>query len=501
MSFGFKKYEKNINLIEDFLKYILKNVDGNYSPITTTDTETNIKNYYHITDKLHEDGLEIVPTENSGLTDGQYEADVDVNKGTKIKIEVKDGDAKILKVLNHGSGYSAGIELEIAKNKLGNEGDDSKLTIKVNEVFSLFDIFNKNVDPTNKDTLKKNIINFIKKSRNLKYKIIKNIAYKNTIKTHISAKHYFNDIIKGVNNNNDKISYKGVNNNNDKISYKGVNNNNDKISYYIDFNKDYDLLNNIIQHYRLISEAYFGKISTKLVNKSETIIKFIDKDTDIKASGSNKAYGTINLTIKASTTEIPNHNKITITKIDKSELDLVEILKTNSSTLIDGLYEYNVFSDIDDISKESSKNINLENEDLTIKFKLTLITTKDDTFFKEADKKYKIFLKMLEINDDTYNDVINHIEIENYENSLENAMNELKYNNNKQKEFLNKYLAVYLGPVIFEKYNLIDIIVFCIIILVSVLLYFLRTYMSVYISGILLLIVVLIMTFLAIIFN
>ena len=483
MSFGFKKYEKNINLIEDFLKYILKNVDGNYSPITTTDTETNIKNTYHITDKLHEDGLEIVPTENSGLTDGQYEADVDVDKGTKIKIKVEGGVAKILKVLNHGSGYSAGIELEIAKNKLRKEGDDSKLTIKVNEVFSLFDIFNKNVDPTNKDTLKKNIINFIKKSRNLKYKIIKNIAYKNTIKTHISAKHYFNDIIKGVNNNNDKITY------------------------YIDFNKDYDLLNNIIQHYRLISKAYFGKISTKLVNKSR--IKSIDKDTDIKASSSNEDYGTINLTIKASTTEIPDDDEITITKIDTSELDLVEILKTNSSTPtvetassttptvetasstpIHGLYEYDVF-----------RNINLENEDSTIKFKLTLITTKDHTFFKETDGKYKIFLKMLEINDDTYNDVINHIEIENDVNSLENAMNELKYNNNKQKEFLNKYLAVYLGPVIFEKYNLIDIIVFCIIILISVLLYFLRTYMSVYISGILLLIVVLIMTFLAIIFN
>ena len=79
-------------------------------------------------------------------------------------------------------------------------------------------------------------------------------------------------------------------------------------------------------------------------------------------------------------------------------------------------------------------------------------------------------------------------------------MNELKYNN-KQKEFLNKYLAVYLGPIIFEKYNLIDIVVFCTIILISVLLYFLRTYMSVYISGILLLVVVLIMTFLTIIFN
>ena len=107
---------------------------------------------------------------------------------------------------------------------------------------------------------------------------------------------------------------------------------------------------------------------------------------------------------------------------------------------------------------------------------------------------------MLEIKDGTHNDVINHIKIKNNVNNLENAMNELKYNN-KQKEFLNKYLAVYLGPIIFEKYNLIDIVVFCIIILISVLLYFLRTYMSVYISGILLLVVVLIMTFLTIIFN
>lgn len=461
MSFKFKNYEKNIYLIEDFLKYILQNIDDNYSPITTTDTETKIEDKFdkYPTDKLHEDGLAIDPAGNTDLVNDIYN-DLVFTEGSnaKIKIEVKDGVAKILKVLDHGSGYTKDKDLYISKTDLGIKNDNSKLTIKVNEVFSLFDIFKKNVNTTNEDTLKKNIINFIKKSRNLKYKIIKNIAYKNTIKTHISAKHYFNNIIKGVDNN-------------------------DKISYYIDFNKDYDLLNNIIQHYRLVSEVYFGKISIKLLNESEKPISSIDEDLTIDIKASKEDYGSIKLTIKASTTEIPND-------IDTSELDLVEILTTNSSTIHNKHYAYDVFSVID--------NIKLKNEDSTIKLKL--ITTKDDTFLKKSNGKYTNFLEMLEIKDGTYNDVINHIKIENDVNNLENAMNELKYNN-KQKEFLNKYLAVYLGPIIFEKYNLIDIVVFCIIILISVLLYFLRTYMSVYISGILLLVVVLIMTFLTIIFN
>ena len=518
MSFKFKNYEKNIYLIEDFLKYILQNIDDNYSPITTTDTETKIEDKFdefisdkYPTDKLHEDGLDIDPVGNSGLTDGSYD-DLVFTEGSnaKIKIEVNDGVAKILKVLDHGSGYTKDKDLYISKRNLGIE-NDNKLTIKVNDVFSLFDIFSKNVDATNADTLKKNIINFIKKSRNLKYKIIKNIAYKNTIKTHISAKHYFNNIIKGVDNN-------------------------DKISYYIDFNKDYDLLNNIIQHYRLISEAYFGEISIKLFNESGKSISSIDEDVPIDIKTKNKKYGSINLTIKASNTEIPHNNEITITKIDTSNLNgLVEILNEMSSPSTDNNnYEYDdIFSDIDNIPKEFSKNIKLNDEDSTpagtavtsdeqdedstpagtavtsdeqdedsknIKFKLKLITTKDNNFFKKGNKQYEIFLEMLEIKDGTHNDVINHIKIKNNVNNLENAMNELKYNN-KQKEFLNKYLAVYLGPIIFEKYNLIDIVVFCIIILISVLLYFLRTYMSVYISGILLLVVVLIMTFLTIIFN
>ena len=468
MSFDFETYKKNIDLIEYFLKYILKNVDGNYSPITTTYTETKIEDELLGTeDKLHEDGLEIIEG-NSELIDGSYTQDV--GNGAKIKITVVGNVAKILKVLNHGSGYTEGAELQIAKKDLGKDGDNSNLTIRVNTVFSLFDIFNKNVDPTNKDTLKKkkNKINFIKKSRNLKYKIIKNIAYKNTIKTHISAKHYFNNIINNVNN--------------------------DKISYYIDFNNDYDLINDIIQHYRYISDAYFGKISIKLTTNKK--ISFIDINTDtIDVSlddTSKKKYGSIKLTIKASSdgTFDPNINPITITKIDTTNLNKLEQILTNKAT---DNYSFQIYDKL--------KNEVVAGDAVSVELKLI---KKLSVVFNPFEN-YSNFIEILEINDSATNedgkDVINHIEIKDNIYNLENAMNELKYNNKKQKELLNKHLAVYLGPIIFEKYNLIDILVFCIIILISVLLYFLRTYMSVYISGILLLVVVLIITFLAIIFN
>jgi len=387
MSFKFKNYEKNINLIEAFLKYILQNINDNYSPITTTDTE---------------------------------------------KVLISD------------------------ENYLTNKPTDS--------------------DSINDDELKRNIINFIKKSRNLKYKIIKNIAYKNTIKTHIAANHYFNNIINNVKN--------------------------DKISYYIDFNNDYDLINDITEHYRYISEAYFGKISIELTTDKE--ISFIDKNTDtrdvsLEDTTSKKKYGSIELKIKANSDGTFNPGIIPITKIDTTNLNKLEQILTNKTT--DGRDDNYSFEIYDKLKKVINNEVS---EDVSVKLKLIKKTSVIFNPISASASEYAKFLKILEINDSAKDEdgkvVINHIEIENDVNNLENAMNELKYNN-KQKELLNKHLAVYLGPIIFEKYNLIDILVFCIIILISVLLYFLRTYMSVYISGILLLVVVLIMTFLTIIFN
>jgi len=74
----------------------------------------------------------------------------------------------------------------------------------------------------------------------------------------------------------------------------------------------------------------------------------------------------------------------------------------------------------------------------------------------------------------------------------------VKETNNK--ELLKKATETYLGPTILGKYNLIDIVVCCAIIIIAILLYSVKAYVNIYISGILALMFVLIIVFITMIF-
>jgi len=74
----------------------------------------------------------------------------------------------------------------------------------------------------------------------------------------------------------------------------------------------------------------------------------------------------------------------------------------------------------------------------------------------------------------------------------------VKETNNK--ELLKKATETYLGPTILGKYNLIDIVVCCAIIIIAILLYSVKAYVNIYISGILALMFVLMIVFITILF-
>ena len=74
----------------------------------------------------------------------------------------------------------------------------------------------------------------------------------------------------------------------------------------------------------------------------------------------------------------------------------------------------------------------------------------------------------------------------------------VKETNNK--ELLKKATETYLGPTILDKYNLIDIVVCCAIIIIAILLYSVKAYVNIYISGILALMFVLMIVFITILF-
>ena len=74
----------------------------------------------------------------------------------------------------------------------------------------------------------------------------------------------------------------------------------------------------------------------------------------------------------------------------------------------------------------------------------------------------------------------------------------VKETNNK--DLLKKATETYLGPTILSKYNLIDIVVCCAIIIIAILLYSVKAYVNIYISGILALMFVLMIVFITILF-
>jgi len=58
----------------------------------------------------------------------------------------------------------------------------------------------------------------------------------------------------------------------------------------------------------------------------------------------------------------------------------------------------------------------------------------------------------------------------------------------------------YFGPVILTKYNLLDIVVLCCIIILAILIYFLKYFINIYLTGIILLMFILCLVFLTVIF-
>ena len=79
-----------------------------------------------------------------------------------------------------------------------------------------------------------------------------------------------------------------------------------------------------------------------------------------------------------------------------------------------------------------------------------------------------------------------------YKDFIVNLSSELS-NRDIQKKLITEAENVYLGPRIFHKYHFIDIMVFCCILILILLLISLKTYLNVYISGIFLLFIVFLM--------
>lgn len=101
-----------------------------------------------------------------------------------------------------------------------------------------------------------------------------------------------------------------------------------------------------------------------------------------------------------------------------------------------------------------------------------------------------------------YNLLINVVSIKN-DTDLNTAIDELKTDISKYKN--DKYLTeiaidTYLGPVIFQKYNLIDIVVLCGIIIFAIILYFIKAYFNIYLIGIVTLLSLVFLVFLTVIF-
>ena len=102
------------------------------------------------------------------------------------------------------------------------------------------------------------------------------------------------------------------------------------------------------------------------------------------------------------------------------------------------------------------------------------------------------------------NDVIDGSDNSDASNARRSAI-ELKdfiVKETNNKDLLKKATETYLGPTILGKYNLIDIVVCCAIIIIAILLYSVKAYVNIYISGILALMFTLIIVFITmILFN
>lgn len=124
--------------------------------------------------------------------------------------------------------------------------------------------------------------------------------------------------------------------------------------------------------------------------------------------------------------------------------------------------------------------------------KLNDISNQDRiTYYVDFVNEFKLLNDVI---DDSDNDTTGQVR----ESAIELKDFLVKETNNK--ELLKKATETYLGPTILGKYNLIDIVVCCAIIIIAILLYSVKAYVNIYISGILALMFVLIIVFITMIF-
>lgn len=116
------------------------------------------------------------------------------------------------------------------------------------------------------------------------------------------------------------------------------------------------------------------------------------------------------------------------------------------------------------------------------------------TYYVDFVNEFKLLNDVIDVIDDSDTDTT--VQVREYAIELKDFI--VKETNNK--ELLKKATETYLGPTILGKYNLIDIVVCCAIIIIAILLYSVKAYVNIYISGILALMFVLIIVFITMIF-
>lgn len=143
-------------------------------------------------------------------------------------------------------------------------------------------------------------------------------------------------------------------------------------------------------------------------------------------------------------------------------------------------------------------------------YKNTIKTRKDAEYYFNTiiDDKYKLNDKIVYYLDfvNEYNlltdvtDVTDNTDVTDKE-LIKNAVYALKKDiSNPNDKLFKLAIDTYLGPTIFLNYNLIDIVVFCGIIILTILIYVLKNIINIYLIGILLLLFLVCIVFLTVIF-
>ena len=122
----------------------------------------------------------------------------------------------------------------------------------------------------------------------------------------------------------------------------------------------------------------------------------------------------------------------------------------------------------------------------------------NDIDYQDRITYYVDFVNEFKLLNDVIDDSDTDTTVQVREYAIELKTFIVKETNNK--DLLKKATETYLGPTILGKYNLIDIVVCCAIIIIAILLYSVKAYVNIYISGILALMFVLMIVFITILF-